>query len=182
MLPSNNIQSIIGATVFGPDKVKLGRVNQVFVDAADGHPTWAELHTGAFGRHSTFVPLHEATWENDNVYVPYDKELLKSAPRVDGEERLTPDQERDLSEHYTGVTGSEEMSAAAPTTRPEETERADDEAPGQQLDENGVIWEERVVVSKEKVPVAKVHLETTTVTEDQEVTADVRKEKVVLEQ
>ena len=182
MLPSNNIQSIVGATVFGPDKVKLGRISQVFVDAADGHPTWAEMHTGAFGRHSTYVPLHEATWESDDVHVPYDKELVKSAPQVDGDDGLTPDQERDLNRHYAGAAAEEETSRPARATRREEAEGADDDPPEEQLDENGVLWEERVVVSKEKVPVAKVHLETTTVTEDQEVTADVQKEKVVLEQ
>jgi hypothetical protein len=43
MLPSKNIQSIVGATLYGADKVKLGRITQVYVDATDGHPTWAEV-------------------------------------------------------------------------------------------------------------------------------------------
>ncbi|MFC5128079.1 DUF2382 domain-containing protein [Pseudoclavibacter helvolus] len=50
------------------------------------------------------------------------------------------------------------------------------------MDDQGVLWEERLVVHKEKVPVAKVHLEKTTVTENREVTADVQKERVVLEE
>lgn len=185
MLPSNNIQSIVGATIFGPDEIKLGRISQVFVDAADGHPTWAEIHSGALGRHTTYVPLHEATWENDDVHVPYDKELVKNAPRVDGEDGLTPDQEQELSRHYADVPASEEAAQPAHTAHPEKLDGTDDDSDddaSEHLDENGVLWEERVVVSKEKVPVAKVHLETTTVTEDQDVTADVRKERIMLDQ
>jgi hypothetical protein len=198
MLPSTNIQSIIGATLYGADKAKLGKISQVLVDAGDGHPTWAEVHVGTLGRHTTYVPLEEATWEDDDVYVPYDKDLVKDAPRIDGGDGLDPAQEQDLSRHYAGLTVTDHDSPSEPDRtaderrdaeprddRPRDGEARDDgrrDAPVQQLDEDGVLWEERVVVSKEKVPVAKVHLETTTVTENQEVTADVRKERVAVEE
>jgi hypothetical protein len=243
MLPSKNIQSIIGATLFGPDDVKLGRVTQVYVDANDGHPTWAEVHVGTLARHSTFVPLHDATWENDDVYVPYDKDTVKNAPRMETSGGLNPAQEEELGRHYAGEPPLSEgggvdrdrdgrddrdestrdhdapghdvhrdgdprhdgdvdrdgvrdrdearpVAVAAPVVGTDAigTERKpgdhgrDEEAPAQQLDENGVLWEERVVVSKERVPVAKVHLETTTVTENQQVTTDVQKERVVVEE
>src|SRR5690606_26583560 len=102
MLSSNNIQSIVGATVFGPDRVKLGRVGQVFVDAADGHPTWAEVNIGGLGHHVRYVPLQDATCENDDVHVPYDKDLVKDAPRIDGADGLSPEQEQELNRHYAG--------------------------------------------------------------------------------
>ena len=185
MLPSNNIQSIIGATIFGRDKVKLGRISQVFVDAGDGHPTWAETHTGVFGRHTTYVPLHEATWEHDDIHVPYDEETVKKAPRVDGEGGLDPEQEEELRRHYAGVDDTEDQPASdtdAPTdagadASDEQEERPDrDEKPVQHIDQNGVLWEERVVVTTEQVPVARLHRETTTVTQTPEVSADVRRE------
>ena len=44
-----------------------------------------------------------------------------------------------------------------------------------------VLTEERVVVSKEAVPVERVRLDTETVTEEKSVTEDVRKEQIDLD-
>lgn len=107
MLPSNNIQSIIGATLLGADNDKIGKIAQVLVDATGGHPTWAVVHIGTIGRHPVFVPLREATWEDDDVTVPFTKEQVKSAPRIDSD-GLDPAQERQLELHYaaSGTDGS----------------------------------------------------------------------------
>lgn len=196
MLPSTNIQSIIGATMFGTDEEKIGRIAQVLVDAGDGHPTWAEVHVGTLGRHTTYVPLDEATWENDNIYVPYSKDLVKTAPRPNGDGGLDPKQEQELTQHYSGeppVTADTHSveSNNHETDVASESDLSDarvvsnsdsQDAPVQQLDDNGVLWEERLVVSKEKVPVAKVHLETTTVTEAHHITADVQEERIAIDQ
>ncbi len=196
VLPSKNIQSIIGATLFGVDEEKIGRVAQVFVDAQDGHPTWAEVHVGALGRHSTFVPLDDATWEHDDVTVPFTKELVKNAPRPDADGGLDPAQEDELRRHYRlgDDTSSDRVSDRRSDRRSDRdgetsSDRGSDHdsefrsAPAEPgLDEDGVLWEERVVVQKERVPVAKVHLEKETVTEQREVSADVQKERVAVEE
>ncbi|MET0977113.1 MAG: PRC-barrel domain-containing protein [Leifsonia sp.] len=101
MLPSNNIQSIVGATLHGLDGDKIGKIAQVLVDAADGHPTWAVVHVGTITRHAAFVPLREATWEHDDVSVPFTRELVKTAPRIDSD-GLSPAQEQELERHYAG--------------------------------------------------------------------------------
>jgi hypothetical protein len=200
MLPSTNIQSIVGATLYGPDKEKIGRISQVLVDAGDGHPTWAEVHVGTLGRHTTYVPLHEATWERDDVYVPYDKDLVTNAPRPDGDSGLTPQQEAELIRHYSG-DGAPEQPAATPTDDHQDAahhdtghhdtghrgpaagdDREGGDTPARHIDDDGVLWEERLVVSKERVPVARVHLETTTVTEEHEITADLQKERVAVDE
>ncbi|WP_382310130.1 PRC-barrel domain-containing protein [Herbiconiux sp. UC225_62] len=102
MLPSNNIQSIVGATLYGSDKAKIGRIDQVLVDAADGHPTWAVLHGGIFGRKSLFVPLEDATWEHDDVFVELEKDDVKNAPHPDAEGGLSPAEEQELRAYYAG--------------------------------------------------------------------------------
>lgn len=190
MLSSNNIQSIIGATVFGPDDVKLGRVDQVFVDAADGHPTWAEVNIGGLGHHTRFVPLQHAAWENDDVHVPYDKDLVKDAPKIDGEDGLSPEQERELSRHYAGGADARDEDAreddhrtAGPRADADSADDADERtsdatAPNRYLDDDGVLWEERVVVSKEQVPVARVHVESLTNAEVDETLTDARRDDV----
>ncbi|ARJ03910.1 hypothetical protein GCM10010988_25850 [Cnuibacter physcomitrellae] len=104
MLPSTNIQSIVGATLYGPGEVKLGKITGVLVDAVDGHPTWARTHVGTLVGHTVHVPLEDAAWEHDDVYVPFDKDLVRSAPKVDGDEGLTPEEEQRLRLHYAGPT------------------------------------------------------------------------------
>jgi hypothetical protein len=102
MLPSNNIQSIVGATLYGREKAKIGRIDQVLVDAADGHPTWAVLHGGIFGRKNLFVPLDDATWEHDDVFVELDKDDVKNAPHPDAGGGLSPAEEQELRTYYAG--------------------------------------------------------------------------------
>ncbi|MFB2579842.1 PRC-barrel domain-containing protein [Herbiconiux sp. P15] len=101
MLPSTNLQSLVGATLYGPGEVKLGRIAQIYVDATDGHPTWAEVHVGAVMRHSTLVPLDEAVWEHDDVQVPFGKGLVKDAPRIESGRGLDPELEQELTRHYS---------------------------------------------------------------------------------
>lgn len=184
MLPSENIQSIVGATLYGPSHEKIGKIEQVFVDGNDGHPTWVSVPVGTVARHSAFVPLDEATWEDDTVTVPHSKERVKRSPRIDTDHGLEPAQEQGLRDYYAGSPIAAD-DARDPEPRHDEREHSADRAhipdePG--VDDQGVLWEERLVVHKEKVPVAKVHLEKTTVTENREVTADVQKERVVLEE
>ncbi|KQX07772.1 MULTISPECIES: PRC-barrel domain-containing protein [unclassified Leifsonia] len=106
MLPSNNIQSIVGATLYGTGDDKIGRIAQVLVDAVDGHPTWAVVNTGTLVRHATYVPLGDATWENDDVTVPFSKDFVKGAPRIDSDGGLDPAQEQELVRHYEGLPAS----------------------------------------------------------------------------
>ena len=122
MLPSNNIQSIVGATLFGTDDDKIGRIAQVLVDAADGHPTWAVVNVGTLTRHPAFVPLDDATWENDDVSVPFSKDVVKHAPRFDSDGGLDPAQEQELVSYYsTGLpndaSGTASVDGASDTSR-----------------------------------------------------------------
>jgi stress response protein YsnF len=191
VLPSKNIQSIIGGTLYGADNEKLGRISQVFVDAGDGHPTWAEIHVGALGRHSTFVPLDDASWEHDDVTVPYTKDDVKNAPRPDIDGGLSPSQEDELRRHYRHENEPEDVVDDRNHDDRDHDGRDDDSLDGSEqrqapaepgLDDDGILWEERVVVHKERVPVAKVHLEKQLVTEEREVTADVQKERIAVEE
>ncbi|MCS5714211.1 PRC-barrel domain-containing protein [Herbiconiux sp. CPCC 205716] len=122
MLPSTNIQSIIGATLFGADDTKLGRITTVLVDAADGHPTFAEVHTGFLGHATRLVPLDDARWERDDVYVSYTSALVKDAPRYEAADGVSPEQEDELRRHYAGAA-QDARADAEPTTAAEPTAR-----------------------------------------------------------
>lgn len=115
MIENNSLGSIMGAPALGPDDEKVGTVGQVFVHPQTGTPTWATVHTGLFGRHETFVPLGEATFDRESLHLPYDKETIKEAPRIDTDEALTPESEAELYRYY-GITP--DVPDAAPTTEP----------------------------------------------------------------
>jgi sporulation protein YlmC with PRC-barrel domain len=123
MISNENLGGLMGAPVIGADDERIGTVGQVFVDPTTGAPNWVTVHTGWFGRHETFVPLDEASWDREELRVPYDKSLVKDAPRIDTDEALSPEAEGELYGYY-GIGGGpaedsgdrrEETDAAAPT-------------------------------------------------------------------
>jgi uncharacterized protein (TIGR02271 family) len=56
--------------------------------------------TGLFGTSESFIPLEGARLEGSDVVVPYSKDQVKDAPRVDAEGHLDPSEEDRLYEHY----------------------------------------------------------------------------------
>ncbi|MGO1510150.1 MAG: PRC-barrel domain-containing protein [Actinomycetales bacterium] len=101
MISINDVGSILAAKtpVHGSDG-KIGTVGQVFLDDSSGDPTWLTVNTGLFGTKESFVPLEGSRYEGDEIVVPFDKNKVKDAPRLDVDEALTPDQERELFSHY----------------------------------------------------------------------------------
>jgi hypothetical protein len=117
------------------DGVTVGTIGEFYLDRETGHPTWALVNTGLFGATQTFVPLVHATEVSDGLQVPYEKNHIKDAPRVDPHDELTPDEEANLFAHY-GVDyqptpESTEGTPADPgPAAPGETDAPGAEAPG----------------------------------------------------
>lgn len=151
MISRDNLGSIAGAPVVGADDERIGTVGQILVDPVTGSPNWVTVQTGLFGRHETFVPLQDASWDREVLHVPYDKALVKDAPRIDTEGPLDPEVEVELSRYY-GLEAVEHPDAVpertedrdAPETawqadaQPDttEAERADQERHEEPLDPN----------------------------------------------
>jgi uncharacterized protein (TIGR02271 family) len=88
---------------------KLGKIEEIYLDAETGAPEWALVNTGLFGTKSTFVPLRDATEDNGSLRVPYEKAQLKDAPTIDPDGELSQQQESELYRHY-GLDYSESRS------------------------------------------------------------------------
>jgi uncharacterized protein (TIGR02271 family) len=71
------------------------------LDDRTGQPEWALVNTGLFGTKYTFVPIAQAAQNGENVQVPYDKRLVKDAPRVDVDQHLSEAEEQQLWRHYS---------------------------------------------------------------------------------
>ncbi len=193
MITTEQIQDLLGSggTVVGGEGEKIGKIGQVYLDDETGKPEWVTTKTGMFGGSETFIPLAEATLDGDTIRVPYDKDKVKNAPRMDDAEgHLSKDQEAALYEYYSmaytertssWLTGTVWETFSVTTylrsrTLPDSTFSV----PIFKRSSERVIASSVVgpVVEKETVPVERVRLGTETVTENHEVNEEVRKEQI----
>ncbi len=103
-----DVQTWRGRKMVDPEGDKIGTVEDILLDRQTGEPAWAAVKTGLFGLKHTLVPIRDATpVGDDEVRVPFQKEQVKDAPRIDPDDALTPDDERKLWE-YWGLSGYDE--------------------------------------------------------------------------
>lgn len=103
MIDKHQIDALLhhDGTVVGADGEKIGKFGQVFLDDQTGEPQWVTVRTGLFGFSESFVPLDEARMDGDTVIVPFDKQTVKGAPRIDDEDgHLSPADEQELYRYY----------------------------------------------------------------------------------
>jgi uncharacterized protein (TIGR02271 family) len=230
-----------GRTLVDRDGGRIGSIDAIYLDDHTGQAEWALVNTGLFGTKASFVPLAQATQTGDDVRVPYDKQLVKDAPRVDPDRQLSEAEERQLWRHYgldydrttrRRATGRDTVGqdASGPTTddamtRSEEelrvgttqrergrirlrkyvtTEQVQQTVPVQrervrverepitdanrdaatsgpeisEAEHEVILREEEPVVEKRTVPKERVRLDKDTVTGEERVAEEVRKEQI----
>ncbi|WP_431954477.1 PRC-barrel domain-containing protein [Actinacidiphila sp. bgisy167] len=96
-------RSLIGRRAFDRNGVKIGIIDEVYLDDATGEPEWAAVRTGLFSR-DAFVPLDPSEFTGEELRVPFDKALIKDAPDFGVGRHLSPEQELQLYHHY-GMSG-----------------------------------------------------------------------------
>ncbi|HVK23518.1 MAG TPA: PRC and DUF2382 domain-containing protein [Actinokineospora sp.] len=100
MTMSMKPQDLIGHDVFDPNGEKIGRVETVYVGEESHEPEWVTVRTGLFGHRETFVPLAGARNEATGLRVGVHKDVVKDAPHVDAEGKLSEQEGIDLRRHY----------------------------------------------------------------------------------
>ncbi len=215
MITRDQMQSMIDndAVVVDADGDKVGKIGQVYLDDNSGSPEWVTVKTGLFGTSETFVPLSAANLSDDTIRVPYDKAVIKDAPRVDADQHLAPEQEDDLYRHYQDVAGEgavdhhgtdrhgnqgdhhrqdeharhnghDDHEAHDRHDDHEAHDRHDDHEGHRRTDDGGhsmVRSEEQVHVGTEKVETGRARLRKYVVTENVTTTVPVEREEVRLE-
>jgi uncharacterized protein (TIGR02271 family) len=240
----DTVRSWEGRTLVDRDGGRIGRIDAIYLDDHTGEPEWALVNTDLFGTKSSFAPLAQATPAGEEVRVPYDKQLVKDAPRVDPDGYLSEAEERQLWRHYgldydratrrrpsgrdtvgrdtSGPTTDDAMTRSEEELRVGTTQRergrarlrkyvtteqqtvtvpvqreevrverepitdanldAATRGPAISEEEHEVtLREEEVVVDKRAVPKERVRLDTETVTDERQVSEEVRKEQIQVE-
>ncbi|GAA0798113.1 DUF2382 domain-containing protein [Spirilliplanes yamanashiensis] len=202
MITSEDIGRIRGTDVYGADDSKIGTAGQIYLDNASGSPEWVSVKTGLFGTKESFVPLTEASFTGDRVQVPYDKDRVKNAPRIDADGDLTPEEEQELYRYYgisaestgrpgtAGYTDTDSAYARTGTTDTSETYARDTgtetrtaghDTSGPNTDDAMTRSEERLVAGTQTEERGKARLRKYVVTEQEQVTVPVSREEVRLE-
>ncbi len=186
MLTTDQVQNLIAskATAVGAGGEKLGSVGQVYLDDVTGNPQWITVHTGLFGTSQSFVPLEQATVEGDTIRVPYDKETVKGAPRIEDDGHLEPAEEQDLYRYYglassSDVPGGQVSESAAPQDLSDRTTGHDTSGPT--TDTAMTRSEEELTVGTARRETGRARLRKYVVTEQQSVNVPVSHEEVRLE-
>ena len=241
-----------GRDIVDSDGEKVGKLEELFRDEDTEQPEWAVVSTGMFGTKLSFVPIQGAEPTGEDVRVPFSKEQIKDAPKIDDSDgQLSQDEEAQLYEHYGmsygeqrsdsglpegGAAGNggtvghdvsgpttdeamtrseeelrvgtadrergrarlrkyvvtEEVQKTVPVRREEvRVERepitdgnADQALEGPEISEEEhevVLHEEEVVVEKRTVPKERVRMEKEAVTDEAQVSEEVRKEQIEAE-
>ena len=121
MISTDQTQQLLngGGVVVDNDGSKIGSIGQVYLDDQTGQPEWITVKTGMFGGGESFVPLREADVAGNDLRVPYDKDMVKGAPRIaDADSHLSETEESELYRYYgvggAGDDSSNDTNAVAP--------------------------------------------------------------------
>jgi uncharacterized protein (TIGR02271 family) len=182
----DTVRSWQGAAMVDPDGDKIGTVESIYVDDQTGEPEWALVNTGLFGTKSSFVPLAQATSSGDQVQVPYDKQLVKDAPRVDTDQHLSEAEEQELWAHYGLDYDSGYTTDTADRDGDGVYDHVQDSAVGR--DTSGPTTDDAMTRSEEELQVGtetrergRARLRKYVTTEQQTVTVPVQREEVRVE-
>jgi hypothetical protein len=150
-----------GRIVVDSSGERIGKLEEVFLDAETDLPEWGAVSSGLLGRRRSLLPLGEleAAGE-DELRAPFDKEHVLAAPQADPDVELTPEEEAALFRHYR-------RDQAGPR------ERAGDDAMTRS--------EEEVDIRTEARPRERVRLKKYVVTEHVTKKVPVRREKIAVE-
>jgi uncharacterized protein (TIGR02271 family) len=182
----DTVRSWQGATMVDADGDKIGTIESIYVDDQTGEPEWALVNTGLFGTKSSFVPLAQATSSGDQVQVPYDKQQVKDAPRVDTDQHLSEAEEQQLWRHYGLDYEAGYTTDTADRDGDGVYDRVQDTAVGR--DTSGPTTDNAMTRSEEELRVGtetrergRARLRKYVTTETQQVTVPVQREEVRVE-
>ena len=181
MVDIDTVRSWEGRPMVGPDGAKIGTIDSIYLDDQTGQPEWALVNTGLFGTKSTFVPLAQATDAGDGVQVPYEKQLVKDAPRVDADQHLSEQEEQELWRHYRLEYGSAGQDRDTDDGEDLDGDTVGREVSGPATDQAMTRSEEELRVGTESREAGRVRLRQYVTTETEQVTVPVRREEVRVE-
>jgi hypothetical protein len=94
-------EELIGRQVIDPHGYRVGKIRGVFEREGGECACWALIRTGLVRR--SFAPLQDAQEEDGRVRIVYEKEHVKSAPKVKAEGGELSDEDANELHRYYGL-------------------------------------------------------------------------------
>jgi uncharacterized protein (TIGR02271 family) len=171
-----------GQDLRSSDDEKLGKIDEIYLDAQTGEPEWALVTTGLFGSKQSFVPVRDASPSGDGIAVPFDKATVQDAPKIDPDGQLSQSEEAQLYRHYGLEYGESQSGSGLP-------ESGTEDAPGTVgRDVSGPTTDDAMTRSEEELRVGtreresgRVRLRKYVVEDEVTQTVPVRREEVRIE-
>jgi uncharacterized protein (TIGR02271 family) len=158
---------------------KIGKIEEIYLDADSNAPEWALVTTGMFGSKQSFVPIQDATPGQDSIRVPFEKATVKDAPKVDPDGKLSEQEEDDLYRHYGREDSTDTRSGRDLATGERGGPGGDRSGPN--TDQAMTRSEEELRVGTTEREAGRVRLKKYVVEEEVTQTVPVRREEVHLE-
>ncbi len=184
-LERNRILQFRGQTLSDTSGDKLGKVEEIYLDAETNEPEWALVNTGMFGTKSTFVPVRDAQEADGELRVPFEKTTVKNAPKIDPDGQLSQREESELYRYY-GLDYSEARSDSGLPEGGASTGRTDrgvvgDDVSGRETDDAMTRSEEELRIGTTERESGRARLRKYVVTENVTQTIPVSREEVRVE-
>ncbi|MGX1161964.1 uncharacterized protein (TIGR02271 family) [Arthrobacter sp. SLBN-100] len=200
MLNRENLEGLLNKSgnVIGSDGEKIGSIGQLYADDDTGEPTWVTVKTGLFGTSQSFIPVEGAHTQGEDLVVPFSKDHVKDAPRVDVDGHLTPEEEDRLYTYYergartysdarhdVDLQGDADLNAGTPHAGTagyaSDRETVGRDTSGPTTDDAMTRSEERLHVGTERETAGRARLRKYVTTENVTKTVPVQREEVRLE-
>jgi uncharacterized protein (TIGR02271 family) len=166
-----------GQTMTTTDGEKIGKIGEIYLDRDTDQPEWALVNTGMFGTKSSFVPIADAQAAGDQVRVPFAKDDVTAAPKMDADGELSQNDEAALYSHY-GMDYTESRSGSGLPAGDKDSGR---DVSGSETDDAMTRSEEELRVGTTERESGRARLRKYVVTEDVTTTVPVSREEVRVE-
>ncbi len=185
MPPVNEVLEWRGQTMVGSGGDKIGKIEEIYLDAETEQPEWALVHTGLFGSAASFVPIANASRQGGDVQVPFEKAQVKDAPKLEPDGQLSRQDESALYSHYGLSYGDERSDSGLPEGR--DTATSDtrgvvgNDVSGRETDDAMTRSEEELRVGTAQRETGRARLRKHIVTENVTQTVPVQREEIRVE-
>ena len=111
---------VIGASADDRNGRPVGTITTVFLDDVTGQPTWVGLTTGQHaapqsGEVPVIAPVTGSELSGGRLRLTVSADAVSSAPRIAQPDRLSPEEETTLREHYRTDRGTAPTTGTAPS-------------------------------------------------------------------
>jgi hypothetical protein len=100
---AEEVRSWAGHRLDEVEGANVGKVEGAYLDPDSGQPEWILARMGRFG-HYCLVPVRDAVGGVGRVWVPYTRDQIRRAPKIEPKTAITKQRETELLGYY-GIGG-----------------------------------------------------------------------------